>query len=377
MLQSTRVSYYDNLQSNIIEVFFSHDWGEEENGMYPNHEKVKDIKKRTEGYSKSYRLVGWLDEERLRGGDKLTPKIKAAIKNCDIFLFFVTENYQNKYTSGANGSKIDYCYLELQTAINLNKTTIPIILEASMKMSLNWKPEFGSVLSDVVYRDFSSPQLFMEENEVLLQKNCETLISDILRKNRENQSLVNPSSALSTISSTRVVNQATSPLQVFFRSRQFGHSYYRVPSSYINSTSTTIGADQDKYVMSRICPSHDNCEFKHVCTVCHQLKCNDCQDDPSSHRCHKISIKDYIATTLLPQIRKINPQHFIEKQFSLSDLFLQQFLQNIETIKKNTEKEIDIFYYKVCCFCGIICASLCCFSSIILLSSFFFLSIDY
>lgn len=120
-----------------VKVFLSHAWGAFISGVYKNHECVKIIKHLVEELSRNDRKASliircWLDEEKLRGGDQLTAKLASEVEKCDVFVFFVDENYQNKYLSGLSGPR-DYCSLELQTAVKLKKPIIPVIMQDIMK----------------------------------------------------------------------------------------------------------------------------------------------------------------------------------------------------------------------------------------------------
>eukprot|EP01040_Poterioochromonas_malhamensis_P009008 gene9008-9756_t len=164
-----------------IEVFLSHDWGDRFGDHHVNHEKVrkiKDILVSLTRHNPKYRLKVWFDENKLLPGDEIVPKLMKAIEDTDIFIYFVTKNYQNKYLSG----EPDYSYLELQHAINKRKLKIPVILEESMKIEANREGSFAQIISGVFYCDFSIEGLFNDSNGPLLIHECTKLVRAIESK---------------------------------------------------------------------------------------------------------------------------------------------------------------------------------------------------
>eukprot|EP01040_Poterioochromonas_malhamensis_P009006 gene9006-9752_t len=162
----------------LINVFLSHDWGERVGNSHVNHEKVRKIKNflvsLTENDPK-YRLKIWFDENELAPGHNIALTLKRAIEDCNIFIYFVTRNYQSKYLKG----KPEFCHLELEHARKEKKIKIPVILEEAMTIEANRKGTFAQIISGIFYSDFSTAHLFDQSNLSLLNGRCQDLVNAI------------------------------------------------------------------------------------------------------------------------------------------------------------------------------------------------------
>jgi hypothetical protein len=102
---------------------------------------------------------------------------------------FTTGNYRSKYLAGLSGEN-EYCHLELQAALNLDKCKIPVMLDESMKnKDVNNEADpngkFTEIISGIFYCDFSDPALFEDKNEAIFLSNCSKLVNAIITKDRE------------------------------------------------------------------------------------------------------------------------------------------------------------------------------------------------
>lgn len=321
-----------------IEVFLSHDWGDRVGDYHLNHEKVRKVKNILVSLTKNnpkYRLNVWFDEKRLLPGDDIAPTLMKAIEDTDIFIYFVTKNYQNKFLHGES----DYCYLELQHAIDEKKMKIPVILEESMKIEANREGSFAQIISGIFYSDFSSEGLFNDSNGPLLIHECTKLVRAIKSKYRNVRLAANPdlNLALSETSSTVTSNLPSSgyvsPVSLLFPQEHMMNQYQLVRS---NDQVTTIPAAE---VVDGKCTSHE-LPLEGVDRF-GQLKCPYCL-------ANFFSVKDFIRYNQLKSIYALLPELLISRKFNNVEQYLEDLIANkIQTWKMKVVTDISSFYQTV------------------------------
>ena len=119
------------------DIFLSYQWSIKE--------KVKCIynKLTAKGYT------CWMDNSALRGGDRWHAEIDKGIRNCKVYLSFVTI----KYAESKN------CYKETSLSGELNKPIIPLLMEKNA-----WPPNnIGTLIGHLQYIPFQSTSASHEQ----------------------------------------------------------------------------------------------------------------------------------------------------------------------------------------------------------------------
>lgn len=168
------------MKNDIINLFFSHDWGVNNS----NHIKVSNIVKelKTKGYT------SWLDEENMKGN--IDAAMADGIDNSQVIIICITKNYCNKINNTSrNMNKRDNCLKEWTYANTRNKLLIPIIMEKNMLDINNWPPGIVSMyLGCVFYIDFTNDKLDISINDLIKLLNNYKIYPNILPSINDNLS---------------------------------------------------------------------------------------------------------------------------------------------------------------------------------------------
>ena len=126
-----------------VQVFLSHDWGEDEN----NHERVALINKELQkiGYQT------WFDVERITDG--IAKQVSEGIEQAEGVIVFITRRYHEKVNSGGK----DNCHLEFEYA-SRKKTKlkmVAVIMEKCMHDTEEWIGLIGLHLGGQKFLDMS------------------------------------------------------------------------------------------------------------------------------------------------------------------------------------------------------------------------------
>jgi hypothetical protein len=357
-----------------IKVFCSHDWGTKDGDIYPNHEKVKKIKLAIESLTKchpKYRIKGWLDEDKLTFGDAIEDILSQAVSKCPIFLYFITANYRSKYLAGLSGEN-EYCHLELQAALNLDKFKIPVMLDESMKSKdINKEDDpngkFTEIISGIFYCDFSYPALFEDKNEAIFLSNCSKLVNAIIAKDRERRhsarallsirnAIHSASDAVSSIADSSNPEFGSRSRRSSFSSLMSSPSHFYSPIVSLqkkknqdsnksnNHRLIEMKGEEEEQVRGDKCISHER-----PLEVIHEgkLKCSLCVHYV---KVQVPSVKDYISSHLLPEIDRLSPKNLIEKKFYFAENFLENLVNTeINLWKQMAKTQIQEFYCPVEC----------------------------
>ena len=143
--------------------FLSHNWGD--NNL--NHKKIATINSALQKRG----LVTWFDENEMEGNIRF--KMAEGIDNTKCVIVFITDQYRNK----VNGIDMkDNCKYEFSYAVNQlgPQNMIPVVMEASMRNTYDWKGELGAALGSMLYIDFVEDQLEKNFNNL-----CNTIINII------------------------------------------------------------------------------------------------------------------------------------------------------------------------------------------------------
>lgn len=128
--------------------FLSHNWGENK----INHMKVSIINKALEKRG----LSTWFDENEMEGNIRY--KMAEGIDNTNCVIVFITKQYRDK----VNGIDMkDNCKYEFTYGVNQlgSQNMIPVVMEADMRNTYEWKGELGAALGSMLYIDFTEDQI--------------------------------------------------------------------------------------------------------------------------------------------------------------------------------------------------------------------------
>ena len=124
--------------------FMTHNWGEG-NG---NHLKVARINEALQKRG----IVTWFDGDRMDGDTR--QQMIEGIENSTVVVVFITDLYRNKVNQADDR---DNCRFEFKYSFEQkgNKFMIPVVMEAAMRNTHEWKGYLGATLGTMLYVDFS------------------------------------------------------------------------------------------------------------------------------------------------------------------------------------------------------------------------------
>eukprot|EP01040_Poterioochromonas_malhamensis_P018482 gene18482-21595_t len=179
------------------DVFLTHNWTPDEL-QRNNHQRVSHIN----SVLKRMGLITWFDEERMHGS--IVDQMSAGIQESQTVAVFVTRTYIGKVGSdhAQDNCKLEFNYAHRNKGADL---MIPVLMEASLRNSLQWEGAVGFVLGGHLYVDMSDD--VTSENE---ERKVRPLADAIVAAVKRSVTRVNPSSHESPLLSAKAMPPSTS-----------------------------------------------------------------------------------------------------------------------------------------------------------------------
>eukprot|EP01033_Poteriospumella_lacustris_P017539 gene17539-12547_t len=181
----------------MYDVFLTHNWTPDEL-QRNSHRRVLHIN----SVLKHMGLITWFDEEGMHG--TIVEQMSAGIQESQTVAVFVTRTYIDKV--GSHRAQ-ENCKLEFNCA-HRNKGAdlmIPVLMEASLRNSLQWEGAVGFVLGGHLYVDMSD-DVTSENEEQMVRPLADAIVAAVKRS----VARTNPSSHESPLLSAKTTTPSAS-----------------------------------------------------------------------------------------------------------------------------------------------------------------------